>query len=232
MARRQAVFTDLLEFSAKLPWQVAAGLAVASFAVLHVVAVAFSSPVAATSIADIGKVVIHSGIHTLAYFLQFFMPVGFAFGAVASVIMRSRSAALMEVARANPGKSLASMRWRDFERLVGEGFRQRGYAVTGFGGSGPDGGVDLGLAKNGERYLVQCKYWRNRQVGITVVRELNGVIVAQGAHGGFAVTGGEFTREAQVFAEKTKIELIDGKALQELIRSAPTSAAVPKPAIK
>jgi restriction system protein len=123
MARRQAAFTDLLEFSAKLPWQVAAGLAVASFAVLHVLTVAFSSPVAATSIADMGKVVIHSGIHTLAYFLQFIMPVGFAFGAVASVIMRSRSGALIAETRANPGKSLASMRWRDFERLVGEGFR-------------------------------------------------------------------------------------------------------------
>jgi Bacteriocin-protection, YdeI or OmpD-Associated/Restriction endonuclease len=34
-----------------------------------------------------------------------------------------------------------------------------------------DGGVDLGLTKDGQRYLVQCKHWRKRQVGVTVVRE-------------------------------------------------------------
>lgn len=37
-----------------------------------------------------------------------------------------------------------------------------------------------------------------------VVRELNGVIAAQGAHGGFVVTSGQFTREAREFARKTR----------------------------
>jgi hypothetical protein len=95
------------------------------------------------------------------------------------------------------------MSWREFERLVGEAFRQRGYTVTGFGGSGPDGGVDLGLMKNGERFLVQCKHWRKEQVGVTVVRELNGVIAAASAQGSFVVTGGQFTREAREFARGT-----------------------------
>jgi HJR/Mrr/RecB family endonuclease len=40
-----------------------------------------------------------------------------------------------------------------------------------------------------------------------------------GAHGGFVVTGGKFTQEAQEFAQKTKIELIDAKALAELAGS-------------
>src|ERR1700721_3225200 len=89
--------------------------------------------------------------------------------------------------------------------------------VSGFGGQGPDGGVNLGLTKNGQRFLVQCKHWRKRQVGVTVVRELNGVMSAQRADGGFVVTGGEFTREAREFARTTKIELIDGSAFAELI---------------
>jgi restriction system protein len=67
---------------------------------------------------------------------------------------------------------------------------------------------------------------------VTVVRELNSVIAAQGAHGGFIVSGGEFTREAREFAEDTKIELIDGKALEELIGSVPTPVPAPKSAIK
>jgi len=137
--------------------------------------------------------------------------------AAASFLIRSRSGALYKRTQADPATALASMRWGDFERLVGEAFRLRGYAVTGFGGRGPDGGVDLGLSKNGQRFLVQCKHWRNRQVGVTVVRELNGVMAAQRAHGGFVVTGGRFSREAREFARGTKIELIDGKALERLI---------------
>ena len=45
-------------------------------------------------------------------------------------------------------------------------------------GQGPDGAVDLGLTKNGQRYLVQRKHWRKRQVGVTVVRELNAAMSA------------------------------------------------------
>ena len=84
-----------------------------------------------------------------------------------------------------------------------------------------DGGVDLGLTKNGQRYLVQCKHWRKRQVPVTVVRELNGVVSAQNAHGGFVVTGGEFTQEARHFANACGIKLIDGPALEDLIGGIP-----------
>jgi restriction system protein len=116
--------------------------------------------------------------------------------------------------------ALASMSWRDFERLIGEAFRRRGFTVTGFGGNGADGGVDLGLAKDGERLLVQCKYWRKEQVEVTVVRELNGVIAAQGVNGGYVVTGGQFTREAREFAQQAGIQLVDGNSLDEFIGSA------------
>jgi restriction system protein len=121
------------------------------------------------------------------------------------------------LSRAAPAMAVASMSWRDFEKLVGEAFRRRGYAVTGFGGRGRHGGVDLGLMKNGERFLVQCKHWRNRQVGVTVVRELKGVMAAQGAHGGFVVTGGQFTSEALAYADSCKVRLIAAASLDELI---------------
>ena len=55
-----------------------------------------------------------------------------------------------------------------------------------------------------------------------MVRELNGVVSAQGAHGGFVVTGGEFSREAREFAESCGIELIDGLALEALIGEIPS----------
>jgi len=65
-----------------------------------------------------------------------------------------------------------------------------------------------------------------------VVRELNGVIAAQGAHGGFVITGGQFTREAREFARKTKVELIDGDALEELIGGVPSSTRAPVSEVK
>jgi restriction system protein len=219
MARRQGSFDDLMEIGSKLPWQVGVALAVASGLVFHFVAAAFSLPPKVASTAELGSVVVQQGIHTFSYFLQFIVPAGFGIGAMVSALKRSRSGALLEVAQANPKVAITSMSWRDFERLVGEAFRRQGFTVTGFGGNGPDGGVDLGLSRNGQRFLVQCKHWRKRQVGVTVVRELNGVMSAQRAHGGFVVTGGEFTREAREFARTTKIELIDGSALAELIGS-------------
>jgi restriction system protein len=140
-------------------------------------------------------------------------------GAIGSALGRSRSKSLLKGGRTNSRFAVASMSWREFERLVSEAFQAQGFTVTGFGGNRPEGGVDLGISKNGERYLVQCKHWRKHQVGITVVRELNGAVAAMDADGGYVVTGGAFTREAQEFADSFGILLVDGAALEELIGS-------------
>jgi restriction system protein len=110
------------------------------------------------------------------------------------------------------------MSWQQFEALVGEAFRRKGYAVTETGGGGADGGIDLSLKKDGETFLVQCKQWKATKVGVTTVRELYGVMAARGATGGFVVTSGVFTREARAFATGRNIDLIDGPALFALIR--------------
>jgi restriction system protein len=232
MARRRRSFDDLMEIGSKLPWQVGIGLAVVSGLVFHFVAAAFSLPTKVSSTAELGSAVVQQGIHTFSYFLQFILPAGLLIGVVASYFKRSRSQSLFSAAVVSPKVVITSMNWRDFERLVGEAFHRQGFTVTGFGGNGPDGGVDLGLSRNGQRFLVQCKHWRKRQVGVTVIRELNGVMSAQRAHGGFVVTGGEFTREAREFAGTTKIELIDGPALDELVGSGRAAEAVPTTPIK
>jgi len=216
MARRQGFFADLLEIGSALPWKVAVLSAGSAFLVLHIIAVITSLPSTAPTLAGLGTVVGHELIHTIAVFSQFVLPAGLLIGAFAGFIKQSQAKSLVSSARRNP-KAISEMSWREFERLVGEAFRQQGYTVTGFGGSGPDGGVDLALVKNRERFLVQCKHWRRDQVGVTVVRELNGVMAAADAQGGFVVTGGQFTREAREFAKGTQIELLDGEVLEKLI---------------
>jgi restriction system protein len=217
MARRQGFFDDLMSIGLKLPWKVALAAAMVIFAALHAVAIYTQDPVSANNLADMGAVVRHGFVHVFAEFLQYIIPAGLLIGTTVGYFKQRQSGALFNTTRANAKPTIASMSWRDFERLVDEVFRRQGFIVSGFGGRGPDGGVDLGLTKNGQRFLVQCKHWRKRQVGVTVVRELNGVVAAQGAHGGFVVTGGEFSREAQEFADSCGIKLIDGSALVELI---------------
>jgi len=84
-------------------------------------------------------------------------------------------------------------------------------------------GVDLELKRAGARYLVQCKQWRARQVGVTIVRELCGVMTAEKAQGGYVVTSGQFTAEAKEFARRSRIDLIDGDELQNLLKVQPAS---------
>lgn len=120
------------------------------------------------------------------------------------------------------------MNWQEFELLVGEAFRQRGYAVEETA-SGPDGGVDLMLRKDGEKFLVQCKQWRALKVSVTVVRELYGVMAAQGATGGFVVTSGQFTAEAKSFAAGRHVTLIDGEALRTWLPSVVDRPIQPAP---
>jgi restriction system protein len=120
-------------------------------------------------------------------------------------------------ARFNP-IAIATLSPRDFERLIGEAFRERGFQVTGFGSRGAEGAADLALVKTGERFLVQFKHWRKHEVGVLAVRELKTALDAVGAQGGYVLTAGEFTREAREFVRRTRIELIGGRALIAWLR--------------
>ena len=46
-------------------------------------------------------------------------------------------------------ETIRKLSWREFEELVGEAYRRKGYNVTETGGGGADGGVDLVLKRGG-----------------------------------------------------------------------------------
>ena len=224
-SRQSVTFTDLLEIASRLPWKVSLGLATISLLSLHLLAAAFAPTPTVSTVADMGGVVIHQAIHMGAFFLQFVVPPAFLIGATVSYLKRSRSVRLFENTRTAYGPAVASLTWQQFESLVAEGFRQRGFTVTEKGGAAPDGGVDLILARGHERFLVQCKQWRAQQVPVTIVRELYGVMAAQQAAGGYVVTSGRFTQDAIAFAAGRNIELIDGKTLPALLRESKNAGA-------
>ncbi|KAA3634774.1 MAG: restriction endonuclease, partial [Proteobacteria bacterium] len=104
-----------------------------------------------------------------------------------------------------------------FEKLIAEVYRKLRFQVVERGGAQADGGVDLEIRRDGRRTIVQCKYWSNERVGVSIVRELLGVMHHEGADGAAVACSGRFTPEAEQFARKNQIELIDGQVLKKLL---------------
>lgn len=203
-------------------------LALITYFVLHHYASAVIAP--AASVAQLGNVVTGQLGKTLAMIGQYLVPFAFIIGAGMSALGRQKRAALVaDVQEGTSPAVLNGMSWQEFEMLVGEVFRRGGYAVSQTGGGGADGGVDLVLKKDGEKFLVQCKQWRAFKVGVTTIRELYGVMAAEGATGGFVVTSGNFTQEAKAFAEGRNIDLIDGAALKAIIKEVQQQSLVLTP---
>ena len=120
--------------------------------------------------------------------------------------------------------SITKLSWREFETLVGEAYRRKGYEVIETGGGGADDGIDLILRRGSEKTVVQCKQWRVYKVGVKPVRELFGVMTAEQAAHAIFVTSGVYTEEAKRFAAGQPLELIDGESLLQLMAFAKTDA--------
>ncbi len=126
-------------------------------------------------------------------------------------------------------ETIRALSWREFEELVGEAYRRRGYTVIENESAGADGGVDLRLRKDGVIHLVQCKQWRSHKVGVSIVREMFGALTSEQAASMTIITSGMFTHEAKNFAQDKAIDLVDGAQLQQMVsqvQSSPRPIAV------
>jgi restriction system protein len=210
---------DFVDLVALLPWWVGILLAVTTYLWLH--QVASRDAVATLAPGQAAAMVTHTLWKTLAQIGQYIAPVLCLLGAAISAYRRQKRKGLVTgIATSTAADALHGISWQDFELLVGENFRHQGFTVAETGGGGADGGVDLTLRKGGEKFLVQCKQWKAFTVGVTVVRELYGVMAAQGATGGFVVTSGRFTDDAKAFADGRNIKLVDGSELTKIIKRA------------
>ena len=219
MARRQksGFLEDFTGLIAMLPWWAGIALAIITYLSFH----ALASNGLTTPTGDpkqLPSTLAHVAVHWLGFWLQFIVPALCVAGAGISAGRRAKRRNLASSANERDGTAaIASMSWQEFELLVGEAFRINGYDVLEKGGAQADGGIDLVLRKGNEKSLVQCKHWKARMVGVGVVRELYGVMAAQGAAAGFVVTSGRFTADALAFAKGRNVELIEGIALAKLL---------------
>lgn len=216
--RRTSTFEDLIEVATQLPWWIGAVLAVLSYFGLHHVATLDNPPPA--GLGNFGKFTGRQIYITFAMYAQFIIPTAFGIGSLASLVADLKRRRIHDGAAKRPkGKKTPPLSWREFELLISEAFRRRGYDVSETS-AGPDDGVDLRLRKASALYLAQCKHWKTRRVGVNVVRELLGVISAEHADGGYLVTSGRFTKDAREFAASNGITLINGRDLDEMLEDA------------
>ena len=197
----------LFEVVACLPWWIGLTLAGMSYVGLHYLAVREVVP----------SSIIMAILRGVSIPLQYIIPVGLILSAGISLWRSQNKSSLALVAGEKGTEFIRGLSWKNFEKLIAEVFERQGYSVVHTGKDGPDGGVDVELRKDGELFLVQCKQWKAYKVSVQVARELMGVMASRGAVGGFVVTSGVFTKEAESFAKGTNVQLIDGSALQAMI---------------
>jgi restriction system protein len=106
----------------------------------------------------------------------------------------------------------------EFDQLLVAGFRRWGFGVAEKRPA--EAPVDYVLRRGKDTYLVHCKQMLAKSVSADALRALDEAMTASGAAGGYCLTTGAFTPEAEAFARERKIVLLDGPRLAEMLRKA------------
>jgi restriction system protein len=111
---------------------------------------------------------------------------------------------------------------QDFEKLVYDIFKQRGYFVSDKRDGAYDG-VDLILQRDDEPTYVQCNQWQKQEVDITAVGELYVAMEVDAVKYGIVITSGVFTSDALDFSLGKPLMLINGIDLFQMVEALPSS---------
>lgn len=112
--------------------------------------------------------------------------------------------------RKNP-TDLYKLSPRRFEELIAEVLMRKGYSVE-LTPATRDGGKDIYVARKDDLgsflYLVECKHYEpTHKVGVSVIRDLYGVLSKEKATYGIVVTTSDFTKPAQDFQQDIKFQM-------------------------
>lgn len=198
----------------RLPWWVLLCIAGGAYFAFQHLLTLVPRPAAVTNFVTLAILATLTITKNLFKVFQYLIPIMMAGVMVGKLLRRSgpRSVYRKVSRAAGTQAALEGITWYQFEQLIGEVFRRQGFKAEETR-KGADGGVDLVLTRGRDRYLVQCKRWRAAKVSVTTIRELYGVIAAEGASGGFVVTSGSFTKSAVAFASDKNIRLVGGSTL-------------------
>ena len=122
-------------------------------------------------------------------------------------------------------KSIQEVPWEEFKKMVAESYKRSGYMILENGPFATDPAVDLVMRKSANLYLVQCRYWQNRKLGIRELKKLQALLQEKHAMGAFILTTGIFSKEARLYALNKPITLVDGIELVELLECTDSKTA-------
>jgi restriction system protein len=104
-------------------------------------------------------------------------------------------------------RDVADLSPADFERRIGALLQDMGWRnVSRTGGAG-DRGVDLRAERDGQRWVVQCKLYTEKNVPPAAVRELVGTLAIQQADRALLVTTSDYSAQAREEARGHPVEL-------------------------
>ena len=124
-------------------------------------------------------------------------------------------------------ENITNLSWLQFERLIADSYRRKGFDAE-LTPEGADEGVDIVLRERDNVLLVQCKHWNSYRVGVSVARELFGVMHAKAARKAVLATSGRLTAEAERFCRHNAIYWLDADRLPGFIdpRAMPPQAEI------
>jgi restriction system protein len=114
---------------------------------------------------------------------------------------------------------LKSLEWKRFEEISMEYLKIKN-CMANVTCTGADGGIDIKISdSNGKVFAIgQCKSW-SRPIGVSLIRELYGIMAADNIRHGIFLTTSEFSKDALEFAKGKNLLLIDSDEFISLVNN-------------
>jgi restriction system protein len=110
-------------------------------------------------------------------------------------------------------RAVSTMNWAEFSAALEEGFGRQGYRVERV-----QGVADFSLQREGLTTLVAARRWKAARPGEEALQALKGEAQARGAGNCLYVTLGDLSANAQIFAKRNNVQLMQGPALAFLLK--------------
>ena len=111
--------------------------------------------------------------------------------------------------------AVSVMGWAQFSALLAQGFERDGYRVEF-----AQGAADYALTRDGRTTMVAARRWKAARHGEDALQALHKVAQSRDASGCLYVALGELSDNAQAFAKRNGIELMQGAGLARLLQHA------------
>jgi len=196
---------NIIDFLAQIPWWISVTLSASFYLLLKFIVPYFEAQSSLVNEVQVSLGPVFAPVVALALL----SPVTF------SLLKSNRKKKLQ--ALKDEIQAIQELPWQKFKELVAEAYRRTGYTIMENDTFAADPSVDLVMRKSANLYLVQCRYWQNRKLGIREVKNLFSHMHDKQASGVFLMTTGIFTKEARHYAVGRPINLLDGIEIVELL---------------